>query len=133
LLLGTGGSSVLILGAVAVLAAMGWITWGIFGSVVAGLMAGVIIGQGTEYFTSDEYGPTKGIAKQAQQGPATTIIDGVAVGMYSTWVPVLTIVAGIIAAYGFAGGFAESEGAFARGVYGIGLPQWACLLHLALP
>jgi K(+)-stimulated pyrophosphate-energized sodium pump len=132
LLLGTGGSSVLILGAVAVLAAMGWITWGIFGSVVAGLMAGVIIGQGTEYFTSDEYGPTKGIAKQAQQGPATTIIDGVAVGMYSTWVPVLTIVAGIIAAYGFAGGFAESEGAFARGVYGIGFAAVGMLATLGI-
>ena len=66
---------------------------------------GVIIGQSTEYFTSDGYKPTQGIAKQAQQGPATVIIEGMAVGMFSTWVPVVTIVAGIIAAFGFAGGF----------------------------
>ena len=108
LLLGTGGSSVLILIAVAVLAYIGIITWGIFGAVVAGLIAGVIIGQGTEYYTSDEYKPTRGIAGQAQHGPATTIIDGIATGMYSTWIPVVTIVIGIIAAYGFAGGDRKS-------------------------
>ena len=51
------------------------ITWGIFGSVVAGLVAGVVIGQITEYYTSDEYKPTKGIAEQANMGPATAIID----------------------------------------------------------
>ena len=128
LFLGTFGSSVLILFAVAALASIGWITWGIFGSVVAGLLAGVIIGQGTEYFTSDEYSPTKGIAKQAQQGPATTIIDGIAVGMYSTWIPVLTIVAGIIAAFGFAGGFSD----FAMGVYGIGFAAVGMLSTLGI-
>jgi K(+)-stimulated pyrophosphate-energized sodium pump len=114
LLLGTGGSSFLILVAIAIMAFTGWIPWGLFGSVAAGLIAGVIIGQSTEYFTSDEYKPTKGIAKQALQGPATTIIEGMAVGMFSTWVPVLTITAGIIAAFGFAGGFHD----FAIGVYG---------------
>ncbi len=107
LLLGTGGSSVLILIAMAIMASLGWVSWGIFGAVVAGLTAGVVIGQGTELFTSDEYKATKGIAAQTQQGPATTIIDGMAVGMYSTWIPVVTIVIGIIAAFGFAGGFTE--------------------------
>jgi K(+)-stimulated pyrophosphate-energized sodium pump len=92
LLIGTGGSSVLILIAMAGMAYAGWVTWGVFGAVVIGLAAGVIIGQATEYYTSDEYSPTKGIAKQANQGPATTIIDGLAVGMYSTWIPVVTIV-----------------------------------------
>jgi len=128
LLLGTGGSSVFILIAIAVMAAVGWITWGIFGAVVAGLAAGVIIGQATEYFTSDEYKPTKGIAKQTQGGTATTIIDGIAVGMTSTWVPVVTIVAGIIAAYGFAGGFTN----FAHGVYGIGFAAVGMLSTLGI-
>lgn len=128
LFFGTFGSSFLILVALAFMASTGWITWGIFGSVVAGLLAGVIIGQGTEYFTSDEYKPTKGIAKQAQQGPATTIIDGIAVGMYSTWIPVLTIVLGILAAFGFAGGFEH----FAMGVYGIGFAAVGMLSTLGI-
>lgn len=128
LLLGTGGSSSLILVAVAVMAFAGWITWGVFGAVVSGLIAGVIIGQSTEYFTSDEYKPTKGIAKQAQQGPATVIIEGMAVGMFSTWVPVVTIVIGIIAAFGFAGGFTD----FAKGVYGIGFAAVGMLSTLGI-
>jgi K(+)-stimulated pyrophosphate-energized sodium pump len=128
LLLGTGGSSSLILVAVAIMALAGWITWGIFGSVIAGLIAGVIIGQSTEFFTSDEYKPTQGIARQALQGPATVIIEGMAVGMFSTWVPVLTIVAGIIAAFGFAGGFHD----FAAGVYGIGFAAVGMLSTLGI-
>jgi K(+)-stimulated pyrophosphate-energized sodium pump len=128
LLLGTGGSSVLILAAMALMAVMGWVSWGIFGAVVAGLLAGVIIGQGTELYTSDEYRATKGIARQAQQGPATTIIDGIAVGMYSTWIPVVTIVAGIIAAFGFSGGFAD----FSKGVYGIGFAAVGMLSTLGI-
>ena len=128
LLLGTGGSSALILVALAAMAFTGWITWGIFGAVVAGLAAGVIIGQSTEYFTSDEYKPTKGIAKQTQQGPATTIIEGIAVGMQSTWIPVLTIAIAIIAAYGFSGGFHN----FAMGVYGIGFAAVGMLSTLGI-
>jgi K(+)-stimulated pyrophosphate-energized sodium pump len=128
LLLGTGGSSVLILAAMALMAVLGWVTWGIFGAVVAGLLAGVIIGQGTELFTSDEYRATRGIAKQALQGPATTIIDGIAVGMFSTWIPVVTIVLGIIAAFGFSGGFAD----FSRGVYGIGFAAVGMLSTLGI-
>jgi len=128
LLLGTGGSSALILVAIAALAFTGWITWGVFGAVVAGLVAGVIIGQSTEYFTSDEYKPTKDIAKQTQQGPATTIIEGIAVGMQSTWIPVITIAIAIIAAYGFAGGFQD----FAWGVYGIGFAAVGMLSTLGI-
>ncbi len=128
LLLGTGGSSALILVAIAAMAATGWITWGVFGAVVAGLIAGVIIGQSTEYFTSDEYKPTKGIAKQTQQGPATTIIEGIAVGMQSTWIPVITIAIAIIAAYGFAGGFRD----FSWGVYGIGFAAVGMLSTLGI-
>jgi len=128
LLIGTGGSSALILVVLAVMAAVDWITWGVFGAAVSGLVAGVIIGQATEYYTSDEYSHTKGIAKQAQQGPATTIIDGIATGMYSTWIPVITIVLGILAAYGFAGGFTS----FANGVYGIGFAAVGMLSTLGI-
>ncbi len=130
LLLGTGGSSAFILVVIAGMAALGWISWGIFGSAVAGLAAGVIIGQGTEYYTSDEYKPTKGIANQAQQGPATTIIDGIAVGMFSTWLPVVTIVAGIVIAFACAGGF--EAGGFAKGVYGIGFAAVGMLSTLGI-
>ncbi|MBN1819893.1 MAG: sodium-translocating pyrophosphatase [Prolixibacteraceae bacterium] len=128
LLLGTGGSSALILAAMVVLALIGWVTWGVFWAVVIGLAAGVIIGQATEYFTSDEYKPTKGIAKQALQGPATTIIDGIAVGMYSTWIPVVTIVLGIVGAFWAAGGAQH----FALGVYGIGFAAVGMLSTLGI-
>lgn len=110
------------------MAATGWISWGLFGSVVAGLVAGVIIGQSTEYFTSDEYKPTRGIAHQALQGPATTIIDGMAVGMFSTWIPVIVIAAGIIAAFASAGGFTN----FGMGVYGIGFAAVGMLSTLGI-
>ncbi len=128
LLLGTGGSSLLILVAVALMAWFGMVSWGIFGSVVAGLVAGVIIGQGTEYFTSDEYKPTKGIAAQTQQGSATTIIEGIAVGMMSTWLPVVIVAAAIIAAFGCAGGFSN----YAMGVYGIGFAAVGMLSTLGV-
>ncbi len=128
LLLGTGGSSLLILVVLAIMAAAGWITWGVFGAAVSGLLAGVIIGQSTEYYTSDGNKPTQGIAKQANQGPATLIIEGMAVGMASTWIPVVTIVVGIIAAYGFSGGFHN----FAMGVYGIGFAAVGMLSTLGI-
>jgi len=128
LLLGTGGSSALILVFLAVMAGLDWISWGVFGAAVSGLLAGVIIGQSTEYYTSDGNKPTQGIAKQAKQGPATLIIEGMAVGMSSTWIPVVTIVIGIIAAYGFAGGFSN----FAMGVYGIGFAAVGMLSTLGI-
>ncbi len=128
LLIGTLGSSALILVILAIMAASGMITWGIFGSVVAGLVAGVVIGQITEYYTSDEYGPTKGIADQANMGPATTIIDGMAVGMFSTGWSVITIVIGILCAFGFAGGFSD----LSMGLYGIGFAAVGMLSTLGI-
>jgi len=128
LLFGTLGSSVLILVVLAGLAMTDWISWGIFGSVVSGLVAGVMIGQFTEYYTSDEYKPTKGIANQARMGPATTIIDGFANGMYSSGLPVVTIVIGILCAYGFAGGFSN----VAMGLYGIGFAAVGMLSTLGI-
>jgi len=119
---------VLILIAIALMATTDWISWGIFGSVVSGLAAGVIIGQLTEYYTSDEYKPTRGIANQANMGPATTIIDGFATGMYSAGLPVITIVIGILCAFGFAGGFSN----IAMGLYGIGFAAVGMLATLGI-
>ncbi|MCP4260736.1 MAG: sodium-translocating pyrophosphatase [Planctomycetes bacterium] len=128
LLFGTLGSSVLIILAVAGLAHAEWITWGVFGSVVSGLVAGVLIGQFTEYYTSDEYGPTRGIAQQTEMGAATTIIDGLATGMFSAGLPVITIVIGILCAFGFAGGFSN----IAMGLYGIGFAAVGMLATLGI-
>ena len=128
LLIGTLGSSAMVLVAMAIMAQIQLITWGIFGSVVSGLIAGVVIGQITEWFTSDEYGPTRGIAKQAEMGPATTIIDGMAVGMYSTGWSVMTIVVGILCAFGFAGGFDN----LSMGLYGIGFAAVGMLSTLGI-
>ncbi|MHC4289453.1 MAG: sodium-translocating pyrophosphatase [Planctomycetota bacterium] len=128
LLVGTLGSSVMILIVLAAMAQMGMITWGIFGSVVSGLMAGVIIGQITEYYTSDEYKPTQGIAEQCKMGPATAIIDGLAVGMFSTGWSVLTIVVGIMCAFAFAGGFEN----LSMGLYGIGFAAVGMLSTLGI-
>ncbi len=128
LLTGTLGSSLMILAAALFLVWMDFISLGVFGSIVAGLLAGVIIGQGTEYYTSDEYAPTRGIASQAVMGPATTIIDGLATGMFSAGVPVVTIVIAIICAFGFAGGFTD----FCYGLYGVGFAAVGMLSTLAI-
>ncbi len=128
LLVGSGSSSVFILIATALLAMSGFISWGIFGAIAAGLVAGVVIGQSTEYYTADEFSPTKGIAEQANMGPATTIIDGLAVGMFSSGIPVITIVLGILFAYGFAGGFSN----ISMGLYGIGFAAVGMLSTLGI-
>jgi K(+)-stimulated pyrophosphate-energized sodium pump len=129
LLFGTLGSSIAIVIALIAMKIFGIIpNWGLVGSVIAGLAAGVIIGQATEYYTSDEYKPTQGIADQAVMGPATTIIDGLATGMYSAGIPVITIVIAIIAAFGFAGGFSNMS----MGLYGIGFAAVGMLATLGI-
>ena len=77
--------------------------WNVWGAVAVGLGAGVIIGVSTEYYTSYEYGPTKGIAARTATGPATVIITGFATGMLSTIIPMLIIVAAVIGAHQLAG------------------------------
>ncbi len=109
-----------------ILAKMGFITVGVAGSVTAGLIAGCLIGKLTEYYTSDEYSPTRGIAEQAEMGPATAIIDGLAVGMFSAGWPVIVIVIGILAAFGCAGGFSD----LGMGLYGIGFAAVGMLATL---
>ncbi|MCF7864404.1 MAG: sodium-translocating pyrophosphatase, partial [Kiritimatiellales bacterium] len=128
LLTGTLGSSVLILLALVGLWLAGMVSGGIVLSVISGLVAGVVIGQSTEYYTSDEYKPTQGIAGQAVMGPATTIIDGLATGMYSAGIPVITIVIGILCAFGFAGGFSDMS----MGLYGIGFAAVGMLSTLGI-
>ena len=126
---GTWGSSILILAACAVLAYFNIITWGIFGAIVSGLVAGVIIGYSTEYYTSDEYKPTQELASQAQMGPATTIIDGLALGMLSSGIPVIATVIAIICAYTFSGGFSQG---MIYGLYGIGFAAVGMLATLGI-
>ena len=128
LFIGTFGSSFFILIAMAIMAYIGWITWGVFGAIVSGLLAGVIIGQLTEYYTSDEYAPTQSIVNQAKMGPATVIIDGFATGMLSSALPVVTIAAGILAAFIFAGGLEN----FSLGLYGIGFAAVGMLSTLGI-
>ena len=128
LLTGTLGSSILVLITLFVLVKLDFISLGIFGSVLSGLAAGVLIGQFTEYYTSDAYKPTRGIAGQAKLGAATTIIDGISVGMFSTGLPVVTIVIGIIAAFGCAGGFQN----MAMGLYGVGFAAVGMLSTLGI-
>ncbi|MCY4583349.1 MAG: sodium-translocating pyrophosphatase [Chloroflexi bacterium] len=77
--------------------------WQFWGAVAVGLGAGVIIGVSTEYYTSYEYKPTKGIAARSVTGPATIIISGFATGMLSTAIPLLVIAAAVIGAHELAG------------------------------
>jgi K(+)-stimulated pyrophosphate-energized sodium pump len=126
--LGTWGSTALIVVALAVAAWLDIITWGVFGASLSGLLAGVIIGYSTERYTSDSYESTQGIANASATGPATVIIEGLAVGMQSAGVPVVTVVLSIIASYGLAGGFSEPM----RGLYGIGFAAVGMLATLGI-
>src|SRR5690606_6060927 len=79
---------------------LGFSNWvGLSFSVISGLLAGIIIGQGTEYFTSHSYKPTRMIAESAKTGPATVLISGMGTGFISTVIPVVTIVMAILISY----------------------------------
>jgi K(+)-stimulated pyrophosphate-energized sodium pump len=132
LLIGTFSGTVLVVLALAVMSLANAFTWGLFGAVVAGLVAGVIIGQSTEWFTADEYRWTRGVAEQAPMGAAPTIIEGIAIGMLSSAIPVVTIVAAIIVAFGFAGGFGEGAGAMNQGLYGVAFAAVGMLSNLGI-
>jgi K(+)-stimulated pyrophosphate-energized sodium pump len=103
-------------------------SWGIWGSIVAGLVAGLIIAWGTEYYTSYEHAPTKRICEQAQTGPATVIISGIAEGMMSTWIPLVTIVVTIMVAFISSGGNDQ----FLLGVFGVGIAAVGMLSTLGI-
>jgi len=106
--------------------------WQLSLSVISGLLAGVIIGKITEYYTSHSYKPTRKLAESAQTGPATVIINGVGLGMISTAVPVLTIAVAILLAYGFATGFHFSAATLSVGLYGISIAAVGMLSTLGI-
>jgi H(+)-translocating pyrophosphatase len=132
-----GASGLIVVAAAAVtwLALGGLVTesgrpiWlGVFGSITSGLIAGVLIGWFTEYYTSIEYAPTRWLSTQCKTGAATTVIGGVAQGMLSTWAALAIVSLATILAYGLAGGFASP----ALGLYGVGFAAVGMLATLGI-
>jgi len=101
---------------------------GISWSIITGLVAGLLIGLVTEYFTSANYKPTKGLAESGLTGPAPLIIAGLSVGMMSTALPIVIIAVAIFGSFFFAGGFQN----FALGLYGIGIAAVGMLSTLGI-
>ena len=107
--------------------------WGLWGSIVIGLLVGIAIGKVTEYYTSFEFKPVKFIAENATTGPATVIISGIGVGMISTCWPVIFIVIGTIGAYLCAAQSLTFTGEnMSMGLYGIGIAAVGMLSTLGL-
>ena len=106
--------------------------WQLSLSVLSGLLAGVIIGKVTEYYTSHSYTPTRKLAESAQTGSATVIISGVGLGMISTAIPVVTIAVAILLAYGFATGFRFDPDLLGQGLYGISIAAVGMLSTLGI-
>lgn len=101
---------------------------GIYWSILAGLLAGVIIGLITEYFTSAEFKPTKNLASTATTGPATIIIDGLAVGMQSTAMPVIVVGIAVLVSYFLSGGASNAS----AGLFGISIAAVGMLSTLGI-
>ncbi len=114
-----GASAMAIVGFIGLTLA-GYMSWNVFGVIVAGLIAGNLIGYFTEYYTSYTEAPTKGIARSAETGAATLIIEGLAVGMLSTVAPVIIVVVAIIVSY------------FLAGLYGVALAAVGMLATLGI-
>ncbi len=108
--------------------------WQISLSVVVGLLAGVIIGKSTEYYTSQSYKPTQKVSESSQTGPATVIISGLGLGMLSTAIPVVTVGVAIVLAYLCANGFHVEFTAqnLSMGLYGIGIAAVGMLSTLGI-
>lgn len=99
----------------------------VFIAIIGGLLAGVIIGRLSEYYTSAEYRPTQQVAETAVTGPATVIIDGLSVGMLSTVFPAVVVAAVIFVSYYLTGG-----GDFSLGLYGIAISAVGMLSTLGI-
>ena len=134
--LGTNTAAVLIAAvSFLILYLLGLENWlGVSFSVIAGLAAGVIIGQATEYYTSQSYVPTKAISEASHTGAATVIIKGIGTGMISTCIPVLSISVAIMLSYLCANGFDMSMSALSiqHGLYGIGIAAVGMLSTLGI-
>ncbi len=102
--------------------------WAIYFAILAGLVAGVLIGQATEYFTSDSYKPTKNLAGTSETGTATIIIGGLSVGMLSTILPIVIVAVCILIAYFVSGGAYDAS----VGLYGIALAAVGMLSTLGI-
>ncbi len=101
---------------------------GMFGAICAGMIAGLIIGKATEIYTSYDYKPTQHVAENAQTGPATVIIAGLAEGMKSTWMSLVTVIVAIMVAFICAGG----SNSTLLGLYGVGIAAVAMLATLGI-
>ena len=102
--------------------------WQVWVAIITGLLVGISIGRVTEYFTSAEYKPTQGIANQANTGPGTVIIDGLAVGMRSTGIPVMIVVFGTAISFYVTGGAASTL----NGLFGVAISAVGMLATLGL-
>ena len=129
---GVNISSVFIAAATfGILYVLGFENWvGVSFSVIVGLVAGIIIGQSTEYYTSHSYNPTRKLAQSSETGPATVIISGIGLGMISTAIPVVTIAVAIIMAFLCASGFSLEN--LGSGLYGIGIAAVGMLSTLGI-
>lgn len=132
LAIGTNLSSILIaIATFGILYALGLKNWEwISCSVVTGLLVGIVIGQATEYYTSQSYKPTQRVSASGLTGPATVIISGLGLGMMSTAIPVLAVVVGIICSFLFASGFDFNN--TGMGLYGIGIAAVGMLSTLGI-
>ena len=101
---------------------------GIYVAIMSGLIAGVIIGSITEYFTSDTYKPTKRLAEASETGAATIIIGGLSLGMLSTVAPVVVVGISVLISYFAAGGSSSP----AMGLYGVGISAVGMLSTLSI-
>jgi len=132
LAVGTNLSSVLIVFATfGILYLLGLDNWfNISCSVIVGLLIGIVIGRSTEYYTSQSYKPTRNLSEAGKTGPATVIISGIGLGMLSTCIPVLAVVAGVIMSFLFAANFDFSN--VTMGLYGIGIASVGMLSTLGI-
>lgn len=123
-----GASAIVIIAAYVLLDTLLGLPIGVFLAVISGLVAGNVIGYFTEYYTSDNYAPTVGVADSAETGSATVIISGLALGMRSTLIPVITIVVATLVAYYAANGAENAS----MGLYGIGMAAVGMLSTLGI-